>query len=90
MAEEEISIFSWYTMVERPPKGDWNYKIKDFPKGWKWIAGCYCASYTKYDREDQFHGPLKSEHEMVYALEQFYEHLRQAGVITIYRVGRET
>lgn len=88
--DETISIFSYYTMNPNPPRGNWDYKSKDMPQGWGWVGGCYCSAYTEYEREDQFAGPVEKEKNMVYYLEQYYEKLRQSGVIKTYKVCRET
>lgn len=90
MADENINIFTYYTITPNPPKGKWDYKTRDFPDGWDWVGGSYCSNYTEYDREDQFGGPANKETEMIYCLEQYYEKLRQVGVIKIYKVCRET
>jgi hypothetical protein len=86
---QEKVIFVFYTFAQG---GSWTYN--KLPTGWWWVGGGSTvpvnASGTsgKYEREEQFQGPAKTQDKTMLYLDKVFTKLKQDGVISKFKLRK--
>jgi hypothetical protein len=86
---QEKVIFVFYTFAQG---GSWTYN--KLPTGWWWVGGGSTgpvnASGTsgKYEREEQFQGPAKTQDKTMLYLDKVFTKLKKDGVISMFKLRK--
>lgn len=88
---DEGIIFVFYT-IDNP--GEWKEKIKKMPKEWNIYGSGHTNPLTKngmlnlykYEREEQYGGPMKNREQMKKILADYYNKLKKNGLIKFYKI----
>ena len=80
--EAEKVIFVFYTL-ESP--NTWKYT--KIPKGWWWVGSGSTGS-QKYQQEEQFQGPKKTQDKTAQYLDKVFNALKKKGIIKLFKIRR--
>jgi hypothetical protein len=85
MTDQAKTIFVFYTFADSSVECSWTYNA--LPKSWWWVGSGSTGS-QKYQQEEQFQGPKKTQDKTAQYLDKVFSALKKKGMIKVFKIRR--